>query len=244
MSRSVIPLKENFFNDGYWYVLSSTSLGGSHLSPAQIAEYLQSGDDATMNQLLRDGVCLPLYFPGDCALDDAIVVIGDLTEQEEAEWIGRVRSKLEIPCGEFLVMGGGMEEDFEVALTHFETTDSFFQKLKLEPGSYMVAVYAYLSSMTVNFAWEDISDPDESIEGWWQRTRPGQDYPEWLNFYLEEEYVDSEEFDFLEYIIRLAPLKEDVPEPDLEESTKWCGVFEIRKPDLCPLGIRRISITS
>ena len=67
MSRKVIPLKESFFNDGYWYVLSSTSLGGSNLSPAQIADYLQSGDEATMNQLLRDGIFLPLYFPGDCA---------------------------------------------------------------------------------------------------------------------------------------------------------------------------------
>ncbi len=109
-----------------------------------------------MNQLLRDGICLPLYFPGDCALDDAIVVIGDLTEQEEAEWIGRLCAKLEIPCGEFLVMGGGLEEDFEVALTQFETTDSFFQKFRLEPGAYRVEVYAYLSSMTVNFAWEEL----------------------------------------------------------------------------------------
>ena len=74
MSRRIIPLKEDFFNDGYWYVLSSTSLGGSNLSPAQIAGHLQSGDGALMNQLLRDGICLPLYFPGDCALDDAIVI--------------------------------------------------------------------------------------------------------------------------------------------------------------------------
>ena len=80
MERKVIPLKDSFFSDGYWYVLTSTSFGGSNLSPSQISEKLQTADNKVMNQLLQEGVCFPLFFPGDCALDNAIIVIGDLTE--------------------------------------------------------------------------------------------------------------------------------------------------------------------
>ncbi|MGK7907676.1 MAG: hypothetical protein AB4040_10680 [Synechococcus sp.] len=245
MGRQVIPLKENFFNDGYWYVLGSSSLGGSHLSPAQIEQALQSNEASTIHQLLQDGICLPLYFPGDCALDDAVVVIGDLTEREKGEWIGRIRSKLEIPCGEFFIMGGGLEEEFEIALTQFEPPDPhyrFFQKVQVDPGSYLVEIYAFLSSMTVNCAWDEMSDEEESIENWWQRTHLGEEYPEWIDSYLEEDYVDSEAHNFLEYIIRLAPLNGDVPLPELDEETQWCGVFELRRPDPCPLGIPRSAL--
>ncbi len=257
--RRVIPVEESFFNDGYWYVLSSSSLGGSGLSPSQIAERLQTNDSQVMNQLLQKGICLPLYFPGDCALDNGIIVIGDLTEQEKAEWIGCLRSKLEIPCGEFMVMGGGLEEGFEVALEHFKAPDphyTFFQKVKLDPGTYLVEIYAYISSMTVNFAWDDftkqqetinvawddLTEEPETIESWWKRTRPSQEYPKWLNSYLEEDYVDSDDHNLVEYIIRLTPAKGEIPLPQLEEDTNWCGVFEIRKPELCPLGISRKSL--
>ncbi len=77
----------------------------------------------------------------------------------------------------------------------------------------------------------------------WKRTRPRQKYPQWLNSYLEEDYVDSEDHDLLEYIIRLTPLRKDVSPPELDEETKWCGVFDIRRPELCPMGIPRSLVT-
>lgn len=229
----------NFFNDGYWYVLSSTSLGGSYMSADEIADKLEVENAAHKHQLLQDGVCLPLYFPGDCALDQALILVGDLSEQEEAEWIGRLRGKLEIPCGEFMIVGGGMAEDFEEALDHFQAPNPHavhFVKVKVEPGTYLVEVYAFVSSMTVNVAWDEMDDDAEHIVDWWQRTRPGQEPPAWLQEYQEEGYVEAEQ-GLVEYIIRLVPTTEDIPLAELEEETKWCGVFEIRRPALCPLGI-------
>jgi hypothetical protein len=243
--RQVIPLSEAFFNDGYWYVLSSTSLGKSKLSAAQITERLQSRSREHIEPLLAKGVCLPLFFPGDCALDHAIVVIGDLTEQEEAEWIGRMRAKLAIPCGEFMVMGGGLEEDFEVSLNHFTAPNPhfvFFEKFKVDPGVYLIEVYAFISSMTANFAFEKWSENEESLEDWWKRTRYDQPYPPWLSSYLEEEYVDSEDHDLVEYIIRLSLLTEEVALPEMDEEHQWCGEFELRRPDPCPLGIFRTDL--
>ena len=154
--RNVTPLNEAFFNDGHWYVLSSSSLGGSGLSIDEICQTMQSQDPDIMNKTLSDGICFPVYFPGDCALDQAVIIQGDLSEKEEREWIARLSSKINIPCGEFMIMGGAMEEDFDVALENFTPPDphfQFFQKLKLEPGEYRIDLYAFLGSMTVNFAW-------------------------------------------------------------------------------------------
>ena len=239
--RKVIPVNEEFFNDGHWYVLASTSLGGSGLSDEEIAEKLQTEDGEVIKDLLRRGVCLPLYFGCDCALDSAIFILGDLSEREEAEWLGRIRSKLEIPCGEMMLMGGGMDEDFEVALANFEPPDEhyqFFQKLKLEPGSYLVEVYAFLGSYPINEAWEELEEED-SMKKWWDQSRPGEERPEWISFFEEEEYVDSEEFELIEHIIRIVPASEEIPLPALDEDSKWVGDFEMRRPEKCPVGLNR-----
>ncbi|NJN75474.1 MAG: hypothetical protein HC796_03585 [Synechococcaceae cyanobacterium RL_1_2] len=219
MNRRVIPIDGGFFNDGYWYVLGSTSLGGSHLTAEEIGKKLQSDQDEIFKDLLGQGICLPLYFPGDCALDQAIVIVGDLTAQEEAEWIGKITSYLEIPCGEFMIMGGGLEEDFEVALTHFESPDphyQFFQKIRVEPGCYKVEIYAYVPSMTFHFDWEDeIGEERELqfIENWWQQTRAGQPYPSWLIEAQEKTYINQEDADLVDYLIRLVPTDEAIAIP-------------------------------
>jgi hypothetical protein len=240
IDRKVVPVNEAFFNDGHWYVLASSSLGGSGMSPEDIASKLQTEAEAELSDLIKSGVCLPLYFGCDCALDSAIFVLGDLSDREEAEWLGRIRARLEIPCGEVMLMGGGMEEDFEVALPNFKPPDEhyqFFQKLKLEPGSYLVEVYAFLGSYPVNEAWEDLED-EKAMEKWWDESYPGRDYPEWISFFKDEEYVDSEEFDLVEHIIRIVPTNEEIPVPSLEEDSKWVGDFEMRRSQKCPLGLK------
>ncbi|MCM8526691.1 MAG: hypothetical protein NE327_09260 [Lentisphaeraceae bacterium] len=241
-NRKVTPIHESFFNDGHWYVLSSSSLGGSGLNGDEIADKLQTQEDSVMNELLSNGVCLPLYFGADCELDNVVFVEGDLNEEEEAEWIGRIRSKLKIPCGELMLMGGGMPEDFEDALPNFEPPNPnfrYFQKLKMTPGAYMVEVYAFLGSYAVNESWEE-KDPTE-FEKWWDSSRPGEERAEWIEFFKEEEYVDGEDMELQEYIIRIVPLEEDVPLPALDEDYNWVGDFEMRKPKLCPKGLKSSS---
>lgn len=237
--RKVSPVHEGFFNDGHWYVISSSSLGGSGLSADEIADKLQTEDDAVINELLREGICLPLYFGADCELDKVVFIEGGLSEQEEAEWIGRIRSKLTVPCGEIMLMGGGMPEDFEDALVNFEPPDPhyrYFHKIKVEPGTYLVEVYAFIGSYAVNEDWEEKSA--DEFEQWWDESRPGRKRAEWIECFREEEYVDGEDLELQEYIIRIAPLKEEVEIPALDEDTKWVGDFEMRKPALCPLGLK------
>lgn len=240
-TRTVIPLPGGFFNDGYWYVLSSPCLGGSGKSVNDLEDDLQSEDADRFSALMEQGVCLPLFFPGDCALDRAVVVVGDLTDEEQAQWVGRLRSRLTIPCGDFLVMAGGRAEDMEQAIANPEPPDpddARFHRIQVPPGDYLIEVYAFAGSMTVNIAWEDDEDGSQ-LAAWWDETRPGQDRPEWMEAWAEEGYADAEEFGLLEYIIRLTPLTEDVPVPEQDKRTGWAGVFEMRRPAGCPAGLAR-----
>lgn len=234
--RTDIPIHKDFFHDGHWNVLSSTSLGGSGLSPAELASILQSENPERIKDLLRRGICLPLYLDCDCALDNVVFVLGDLTEQEEAEWIGRLQMRLEIPCGEFMLMGGGLEENFDVAVQHFEPPNfEPFYKIKLKPGSYLVEVYAFIDSCPVNVALKDELEP---LVKEWINADP-RDQPKWLSFFEEAGYVDNEDFDLVEHIIRLVPTDADIPIPQLHDNLNWVADFIIRKPLQCPQGLQR-----
>jgi len=220
-SRRAIPINPDFFCDGPYYVLTSTSLGGSNLSTEELSERLGRGDPSEIEALLKHGICLPLYFGGDCALDQVtLFVLGDLTEQEEHDWIGRVISKLSIPCGKFVLLcGGGDPDEFAYAISGNPPHANYqiFQVIEVPPGEYLVEVYAYLSSMTVQLS---LSEYDEhwnliehkELESWYQEYRPG--------------IAD------INYVIRLAPLIENPPIPQLDSEMGWCGVFEFRQPEL------------
>jgi hypothetical protein len=192
--------------------------------------------------LLDNGVCLPLFFPGDCALDKSVIVVGDLTEQQEREWLGRIQSKLHIPCGEFVLLGGGgSEDDWEDLLEHFSPPNPHFmnfQKVRLVPNDYLVEVYAFLGSMNFNFELDEIGQKN------WQRWLKldgvaKSDQPDWFRFLQKNDYIDSEEFGFQEYIIRLSPLQEPPELSELNEELCWCGLYQYRQPQQCPEGILR-----
>jgi hypothetical protein len=228
-----------YFCDGSFYVLTSTSLGGSNFTPQEIAAILRGGGSSSESEnLLQQGVCMPLSFPGDCALDSAIFILGDLTEQEENEWIGRIIWKLNIPCGKLVILcGGGDPGEFEHAVSgeppekHYQ----IFQVIEVPPGEYLVEVYAYVSSMTVDFYFEE----DESLETWFQRTRPGLELPLWLQHFREQGFMGDLDHELVSYLIRLAPLQAapQLPQPVAEMG--WFEEFEFRRPELCPLGIKR-----
>ncbi|MCI0490873.1 MAG: hypothetical protein L0229_30135 [Blastocatellia bacterium] len=237
-SRRCVALPERFFCDGPYYVITSASLGGGRLTPKELADILGQGDESDIEDLLKRGVCLLIFFPGDCALDRAIIVIGDLSEQEEAEWLGRISSKLSIPCGKLLIFcGGGDEGDIEGAISGegLDGYDEYFASVSVPPREYLVEIYAYVSSMNVDFYFED----DEPLEEWFHRTRPGLEMPLWLKYFNQGRAIGELGDELVSYIIRLAPLVTEPPVPRLVEEIGWCGEFEFRRPELCPLGIPR-----
>jgi hypothetical protein len=215
--RQSIPIAKDFFCDGHYYVLTSASLGGSNLTPEQISPILASADEQEITELLRQGVCIPLFFNGDCALDGhTIFVLGDLTEQEEQNWIGRLSWKLNIPCGKLILLcGGGDAGELAEAISGNPPQPNYeiFQVIDVPPAAYLVEIYAYLSSMTVQLSLEEYDEnwnlkENEVLKQWYEANRSG--LPD------------------IGYIIRLSLLNAEPAFPTLVPEIGWCGVFEFR----------------
>jgi hypothetical protein len=240
VTRYCLPLPEKFFCDGPYYVLTSTSLGGSSLTPESLAEMLRTGEETTMDSLLAKGLCLPLFFPGDCAFDGAILVLGELTPDEEAEWIGRIQSKLHIPCGQLLlVCGGGSSEDWLGAMggEGLQGYRDYFQTIDIPAGDYLVEVLAYVSSMSVDFHWE--AENGDALADWFYQTRPGEVLPPWITTFQESGFIGELSDELVTYLLHLTPLVTAPPLPVLDSEMGWCGEFEWRRPIACPRGIPR-----
>jgi hypothetical protein len=215
------------------------SLGG--LTPGELAKVWMGEGGESVGDLVERGAMMPM----DLYQDDGYLVrfiLGGLTEQEDAEWVARARSRLEVPCGQVLVSGILTPEfDREFAsIMPAEANGSYWAGAYVEvpPGSYRVEVYGYAPG-DLSSGWGLITDPGlfgkhpgikpEKPIAYFRRTRPNETPPAWINNEFEEgSYVD--------FIVRLAPSTGDLPGPDLEEGgmVKW----EFRKPDICPQGIR------
>lgn len=238
--REVVPLPEKFFCDGPYYLITSSSIGG--LSPEELAAKVSGSE---VEEVIKNAVGIPIAFQGDCAMDNAIVVMGDLSAQEEAEWIGRISWKLDIPCGKLLLIcGGGDSESIEGAVSGkgLGGFKDYFQQIELTPGKYLTEVYAYLPSVTGNFFLESDS-PMAEWQSWFKQDRKGEELPEWLQEF-DEYSVPGELEELVSYIIRVTPLtKEPTKLPDLDEDIGWC-TFEMRKPKQCPSGILRSALLS
>jgi len=203
-----IPLDENFFCDGAYYLLTSHSLGKSGIDPHALADILGSPTASQMNDLLRKGVCLPLAFEGDCAMDGGtLFVVGELDARHEKAWIACLTSKLSIPCGKFVMLCGGGDGDGLARAVSGKPADEdycIYQTTDVPPGDYRVDVLAYLDSDTVMFMDED-SDEDA----------------------IREKYAHLPKVDE-RYVVHLTPLEDDVPLPPLVDEVNWPGVFEFR----------------
>ncbi|MGP1385983.1 MAG: hypothetical protein ACTS2F_20655 [Thainema sp.] len=219
--RQSIPIAPDFFCDGHYYVLTSSSLGGSGLEPSAIADALGYGNEAAITEFLQQGICIPVCFDGDCALDgETLFALGDLTEQEENDWIGRLAGQLNIPCGKLVILcGGGDAEELAYAISGQPPKPHYriFQVIDVPPGAYLVEIYAYLSSMTVQQSLEEYDEnwncyENEPLKQWYQLNRPGTTGTS--------------------YIIRLSPLTTAPPLPERVPDIGWCGEFEFRKPEL------------
>lgn len=209
-----IPIERDYFCDGHCQMLISSSFGGSNLKPYELSDILYT-DKQKANELIKEGICFPVCFDGDCALDGATVfVIGSLSEQEERDWIAKISWKLKVPCGNLALICGFSEEELErvYELKPPEENYTIYQYIDVPPDEYLVEIYAYFSSMTVQASLleEDSKGnlrENEKLAEWYRKNRPG--------------------IDEIDYIIRLKPLGDEKPKmPRIEEG--WLEEFEFR----------------
>lgn len=210
-----IPIDKNLFCDGHGYLLTSASLGGSDLTAAEVSATLFSGDRQKCLELIKKGICFPVAFEGDCALDEhTVFLLGELDEREEHDWIARLAWKLNIPCGKLVLCCGWAEEDLTPACAGQPPEENYvvYQTIDVPPDEYLVEIYAYLSSLTVQISLDEEDEngflrENEELAEWYRRNRPG--------------------IAGVDYIIRLKPLENGEPRlPRIEEG--WFEEFEFR----------------
>jgi hypothetical protein len=203
--RTRIPISQELFCDGNGYLLTSSSLGNSKQTAAEVSATLFEGNHEKCLDLIKKSICLPVVFEGDCALDEnTFFVIGDLTEEEENNWIAKLSWKLNIPCGKFIFCCGWMEEDLEPAVAGEPPDENYvmYQTIEVPPDEYLVEIYAYFPSLTVQ-----VSLDEEDAYGILRENKELADY-------YKKKYPGIPGTD---YIIRLTPLTDEPKMPKIEE---------------------------
>lgn len=174
------------------------------------------------------------------------VAVAALTDEELSEWTSRACWKLHIESGEMLVSGVCDEdleeytEDFSNAESEVEYALGYF--VEIPNGEYAATIYSYPPGDLAS-GWMRIEDRRlfklcfgtnaglqfEKPADYFKRTRPGETPPPWI--------AEGFEFgDFLNFLIHLAPISGDLKIPEFEAD--GCVVWEYRKPEICPVGIK------
>ncbi len=231
--RSKRVLYEGFYFDGGTYTLTSRSLGGTGHTPETVASVIDGKDLAAAQRLVHAGVALPLAFEGDCMLDGAVFVVGELSEEEQQHWVGRIRARLRVPCGKLVLMGGGITPE------NYDPDDSeAYAVVDVEPGEYDVQLLFYPGSYR---AMEHLGEDADALTRWLHETRPGEPEPGWLRALREgDDLFDRDTL--VGYLVHLSPAQGPAPQPKVE-AVAYTGNFveqtELRRPERFPLGLER-----
>jgi hypothetical protein len=187
------------------------------------------------------------------------LVTGDLTPEEQHNWTSRIATEVQMPTGQ-MVVSGIIDPDFDRWLSEFGvakldsadgTGDDEHELgcvVELEPGAYAVEIYGYppndlaagwmkiedreMFATAMNGAGDESASPAprESAQEYFERTRPGEQVPEWI----AEGYEDAA---FLDFVIRLQRIGESDASA-AASSGQQIREWEFRKPAVCPVGIR------
>jgi hypothetical protein len=230
------------YNEATGFLLTSATL--TKADPDELA----LEEESHWNAAVRHGLLLPVLLWQDDSFV-ARLILGDLNEQEQEEWLGRLTWKIRVPCGE-LVLAPGRQ-----ALER-TTHPGRLQSVDIPAGDYLVNIYTLINSMN---AGPLLEGPDgglaEPLGAWFRRSRPeAAEFPLWLHNLCcrhpaqdpghEQDWAgrepdDDSEFDepYVDFLIQLLPLREDLEViPPNEDG--WLLTSEIRRPECCPRGIR------
>jgi hypothetical protein len=231
-------------NEATGFVLASRGVGVGDVAALDLA------DAKKWARAARDGWIAPF----ELAQDDPFVlrvVVGELTETEEAEWIGRASCRLRVPNGE-LALCAGMEY---LAGEEEDDLEEYLQFVEIPPGEYLATLYSHLPGVNGEFDLPD-DHPWDGLMAWHRATRGEAEAPPWLALRAMEE-VERDDEDGGEFywnaseraeanpvvglVLRLRPWRDgdatDVPAEASDSRRLWLRAAERRTPALCPAGL-------
>ncbi len=184
------------------------------------------------------------------------VIMGDLNQQEQEEWVARVRWVLDLSCGAMIVSGVLGDTDVaEIpnAVTLDHESDCLQCYVTVPPNYYQVEIYSYAPG-DLTTGWGQITGSSlfpisegiepESLKTYFERTRPNTPIPPWIGCEIAtdpqlraEYYSAASALHYTDFVIRLSPAIEELPPPEItpDGSVQW----EFWKPERCPLGLTR-----
>jgi len=174
------------------------------------------------------------------------VLFDDLTEEERNEWTARAAWKLNLESGK-MVVSGVCDPDLENYLKEFPVAEMGGDYhlgclVEVPARRYAVTIYSYppndlaggwmaiedRHSFKLCFGTESEFEYEKPLD-YFARTRAGETLPDWIKNGWEDD-------DFLNFVIHLAPLETELTPPEFEDD--GCLLWQYRKPEICPVGIR------
>ncbi len=179
------------------------------------------------------------------------VVVGELSAQEEAEWVGKVQWSLRAPSHRLI-----LETGLEPSLAEEEVRTL---ALEVPAGDYRATCYAYLPGVN---SWACLREAGhvEALGEWFRRTRGGEPMPDWLlvhlaeapgedpgheheweSFILTEDFVEAlirlRRNPPVDFILHLDPLTPGTPCRNRKARRPRPATDNARKPEKFPLGL-------
>jgi hypothetical protein len=250
----------HIYNEACAIYAASESLAGR--DPEEVFALAENGGREGVLRALAEGVFLPLELLQDDSFN-ARVVLGELNGPEAEEWVVRAAGKLAIPDGRLGVGGGWAVIERLVEDPEDGYWKDFVRFVDVPAGDYLVEAFGYLPG-TALYPFRQMAQDGEPLGSWFRRTRPGQEFPAWLQSWTIDEAEtmdpgheaewealakklgkegwkrlwDERGNGFVEYVFRLEPWSGQLSgEPKLCEAGETLA-WEVRKPERCPLGVR------
>lgn len=249
----------SFWEAGCLIWVGSQDLGG--LSYGDFCDLIWGKNPEKSRQFILEKKA---FMPMNLYQDDGYsirVMMGELNEQEQDEWVARVRWKLDLTCGKLVVSGVADEEEEAFKemppVTQLEEVSNNFQcYVEVTPGEYQVEIYSYAPG-DLSTGWGQIVSPQlfpptsgiepESLKDYFHRTRTESEIPPWIAYEICDDklktlaaYQAARDISYLDFIVRLCDCEENLNVPNV--GTDGCLIWEFRKPNRCPLGIERAKI--
>lgn len=177
----------------------------------------------------------------DASIHLRVRVGGALSHEEEAEWVGRLEHRLDLPSGR-LVVAGGIEPVIDT------TTPGDLRTLDVPAGVHRATLYAYVTSPLGEGL---LGKKRRPVGAWWRATRPGEPMPEWVAAQCrsdpaaadpghEAEWINARgprrPAPTVEWLLHLQPLEGQAPPCPKRDRQGWFGrsALEARARTACP----------
>lgn len=232
--------------------------GGLSLTAASFAPNIIEDDRNNDEMFVLNHQAILMQLVGDDSFIARVVQDEELTQAEEQEWIAKVQARLHVPCGKLLIAGGFDPRCFDDYCSEREVKE--VQEVAILPGTYLVDIYTYLSTMNGR-VFRHTQWPQPALGDWFRQDHPGTPFPSWIaaeliRFPQEDDpnhmedwknleqssqdgriAIDLQTLDWVGFLIHLRPDNADAKlSVPIEDG--WLAENEgLRRPVICPQGI-------